>query len=182
MATTTTQSCAAADRLVSDVLEILPSGAAVVVTADHGQVHVGANIIDLPADVEAHVSYQSGEGRFRWLHARPGRATMLLEAAQHHFSDDAWVRTVDETIAEGWWGPTLTDDARNRLGDVALVAHADVSFNDAADSGPFKLIGRHGSADRSRDACPPAGRNLPRSLNMSSVNDPSGSPVARVSS
>ena len=55
---------------------------------------------------------------------------MLLEAAQHHHSDDAWVRSVDETIAEGWWGPTLTDDARNRLGDVALVAHADVSFND----------------------------------------------------
>ena len=35
--------------------------------------------------------------------------------------------------------------ARQRLGDVALVAHQTVSFNDAADSGPFQLIGRHGS-------------------------------------
>ncbi|MDQ6697548.1 MAG: alkaline phosphatase family protein [Actinomycetota bacterium] len=135
----------AADRLVSDVLDILPSGAAVVVIADHGQVDVGDNIVKLAADVEAHVSFQSGEGRFRWLHARPGRAAMLLDAAQREHSHDAWVRSLDETIAEGWWGPQLIDQARSRLGDVALVAHADVAFSDATDSGPFKLVGRHGS-------------------------------------
>ena len=32
-----------------------------------------------------------------------------------------------------------------RLGDVALVAYAPVSFHDPADSGPFRLICRHGS-------------------------------------
>ena len=32
-----------------------------------------------------------------------------------------------------------------RLGDVALVTHADVSFDDPADSGPFQLQCRHGS-------------------------------------
>src|SRR5215210_698727 len=61
---------AAADRLVADVLEILPPGAAVVVIADHGQVHVGDNLVNLAPEVEAQVSFQSGEGRFRWLHAR----------------------------------------------------------------------------------------------------------------
>ena len=32
-----------------------------------------------------------------------------------------------------------------RLGDVALVARAPVSFHDPADSGPFELVCRHGS-------------------------------------
>lgn len=135
----------AADRLVADITSVLPPGAALVVTADHGQVHVGDRIVELHRDLVPHVSYQSGEGRFRWLHARPGRAAALLEAAQAHHSDTAWVVTRDETVEGGWWGPKVTDAARGRLGDVALVAREPVSFHDEADSGPFVLVGRHGS-------------------------------------
>lgn len=133
------------DRLVADVLAELPREAALVVTADHGQVDVGDRIIPLHAEVAAHVSFQSGEGRFRWLHARPGRVAALAEAAEACHGDTAWVRTVDETIDEGWWGPRVTDAARARLGDVALVAREPVSYHDPADSGPFELVGRHGS-------------------------------------
>ncbi len=136
---------AAADRLVADILSLLPPGAVLVVTADHGQVDVGHNLIELHPEVSAQVSFQSGEGRFRWLHARPGRTAALHDAAAAHHADHAWVRTRDETIDDGWWGPKVTDAARSRLGDVALVARDAVSFVDAADSGPYELIGRHGS-------------------------------------
>lgn len=135
----------AADRLVGDLLEVLPPGASLVVTADHGQVHVGSRVVALHAEVQAHVSYQSGEGRFRWLHARPGRAAALHSAALACHGELAWVRTVDETIDEGWWGGPLAADVRTRLGDVALAARDDVAFTDPADTGPFTLIGRHGS-------------------------------------
>ena len=135
----------AVDRLVADVLDALPRHGALVITADHGQVDVGDNIVDPAPEVLSHVSFQSGEGRFRWLHARPGRDAALLEAARAAHSDVAWVVSRDQTVEEGWWGERVTDAARQRLGDVALVAHAPVSFHDAADSGPFQLIGRHGS-------------------------------------
>lgn len=135
----------AVDRLVADILAELPRGAVLVITADHGQVDVGDRLVGLHPDVTAHVSFQSGEGRFRWLHARPGRSEALAEAAQAHHGDMAWVRTREETVAEGWWGESITDAARGRLGDVALVAAEAVSFTDPADSGPFELIGRHGS-------------------------------------
>ena len=62
-----------ADRLVGDVLDVLPPGAVLLVTADHGQVEVGDRIIEPDADLLAMVAQQSGEGRFRWWHARPGR-------------------------------------------------------------------------------------------------------------
>lgn len=136
---------AAADRLVADLLGELPAGAVLVVTADHGQVDVGDRVLSLHPDVAAQVSFQSGEGRFRWLHARPGRREALAEAAREHHADVAWVRTLDETIDQGWWGPVVTDAARSRLGDVALVAREPVSFHDDADTGPYQLVGRHGS-------------------------------------
>jgi predicted AlkP superfamily pyrophosphatase or phosphodiesterase len=137
---------AAADRLVGDVLAAVPSGTAVVVVSDHGQVEVGPNVIPVAPEVMAHVSLQSGEGRFRWLHARPGHASLLVDAAVSAHGQDAWVMTRDQVIEQGWFGPHVTADASSRLGDVALVARTDVAFIDPADTGPYHLIGRHGSA------------------------------------
>lgn len=133
------------DRLVADVMGLMPPGTALVITADHGQVDVGPNTIVLNPDVLSHVSFQSGEGRFRWLHARPGRAGALAEAAEACHADTGWVRTREQTVEEGWWGPTVTEAASQRLGDVALVAREPVSYVDDADTGPYELIGRHGS-------------------------------------
>lgn len=137
---------AAADRLVADVLDAVPPGTAVVVVSDHGQVEVGERVIPLGSDVMAHVSLQSGEGRFRWLHARPGHASLLVDAATAAHGNDAWVMTRDETVEQGWFGPHVTAEALSRLGDVALVAKTDVAFIEPTDTGPYDLVGRHGSA------------------------------------
>ena len=59
--------------------------------------------------------------------------------------DHAWVRSRAEAIAEGWYGPVVTDAAAGRLGDVLLAAKGDVAFDDPADTGPYQLVGRHGS-------------------------------------
>jgi hypothetical protein len=60
--------------------------------------------------------------------------------------DDAWIVTREQVIKEGWFGPLVTADASSRLGDVALVAKTDVAFIEPTDTGPYDLIGRHGSA------------------------------------
>jgi hypothetical protein len=133
------------DHLVDRLLAELPRHAALVVTADHGQVEVGDHVIELAGDVLALTSMQSGEGRFRWLHCRPGRAAALRDAAVAHHGADAWVGTRDELVDGGWFGPVVTEAARARLGDVALVARGDVAFLDPQDTGPYQLVGRHGS-------------------------------------
>lgn len=142
-----------ADRLVTELLDVLPSGTALVVTADHGQVEA-ADLEDLHPDVLGNLSAQSGEARFRWLHARPGRTAALFDAAASHHGERAWVRTREEIISEGWLGPKVTDEAAARLGDVALVASRTAGFNDPADTGPFRLIGRHGSLTRAEMLVP----------------------------
>jgi hypothetical protein len=133
------------DHLVAALLESLPAGTVLLVTADHGQVQVGDNVVQLPGEVLGHVAMQSGEGRFRWLHARAGRAADLQGAAVELLGEQAWVRSRSEAIEEGWFGPVVTDRAAGRLGDVLLAAKDALAFHDQHDTGPYVLVGRHGS-------------------------------------
>ena len=136
---------AACDRMVADLMMALPRGTAIVVTADHGIVDCTGNAVPLDPDVERHVARQSGEARFRWLHAEPGHGRDLLDAACGCHGDRAWVRPVDQVVDEGWFGSAVSDAARERLGDVAVVAKDRWYFLDPADSPRIELIGRHGS-------------------------------------
>ena len=135
----------AADRLVADLLESLPPGAALVVTADHGQVEVGPAIEVLGGDVMEGVTLLSGEGRFRWLHARPGATEDVAAAAEGAYGHVAWVRTFEQIVEEGWIGGEPAPAVRDRLGDVALVPFEPTAFLDPADTGEQRLVGRHGS-------------------------------------
>jgi hypothetical protein len=134
-----------ADQLVAAMLEALPPGAVLLVTADHGQVEVGGNIVYPSDELLSLVSVQSGEGRFRWLHARPRAADDLLDAAREEFGGTGWVYPRDQLIADGWFGPSVSPPVAQRLGDVAIVAREPVSYHDPDDSGPFELVCRHGS-------------------------------------
>jgi hypothetical protein len=136
---------AACDAMVGELAERLPAGTAIVVTADHGLVHVGGNLVHLPPSVTTLVDGQSGEARFRWLHSRPGAAADLLAACHEAFDPVGWVRSVDEVVSDGWLGPEVTAVARARLGDVAVLARDPVAFVDPAESTSIHLIGRHGS-------------------------------------
>jgi predicted AlkP superfamily pyrophosphatase or phosphodiesterase len=133
------------DALISDIISRLPSDTALYVTADHGQVHVNDNVVRLDNDVMNLVRTQSGEGRFRWLHARRGMEAQLLDVCTEKFSHCAWVRSQEQILDEQWFGPVVRPVVQRRLGEVALVPFEPVTFFDPADSGPFQLVCRHGS-------------------------------------
>ena len=134
---------AAADRLVADLLAVLPAGAALVVIADHGQVEVGANTVAIDPELAAATTLLSGEGRFRWLHTPDPDG--VAAAARERYGDIAWVATRRELIEARWFGGPPKPAIEARLGDVALVAHAPVAFLDPADVGELRLVARHGS-------------------------------------
>jgi len=136
---------ASVDRLVGDVLGVLPPGAVLVVTADHGQVDVGSSAEVLGPDIMDGVTLLSGEGRFRWLHVRPGALDQVAAAAEDCFGDVAWVRTREQIIEEGWLGGVPSAAVSARLGDVVLAPFAPTAFLDPADIGELRLAARHGS-------------------------------------
>src|SRR5439155_13683734 len=130
-----------ADRLVADLAAVLPPDAALAVTSDHGQVHVGQNVIGIDPELMGRLSMLSGEGRFRWLHSSDrsdGGVDKLFGEVCDAYHELAWVCTREEMEGWGWFGGPLTDSARSRLGDVAVVAHAPVAFLDPADTGDVR--------------------------------------------
>ena len=132
------------DRLVAAMIDVLPAGAALIVTADHGQVHVGDRVEFLHAETMAAAVAWSGEARFVWLHAKGGREHDLLDAAAAHHGHHAWVLPIEQVIDEAWFGPEVTAAARARLGDVAVVPWEDIALVPPGSPGP-SLVGRHGS-------------------------------------
>ena len=135
----------AVDRIVADVAAILPPGAVLLVTADHGQIEVGSRVELLGRDAMSHVRFFSGEGRFRWVHARPGATGDLASLLTEQYGDTTWVRTREQLVDDGWFGGPLADGFADRLGDVALIPFEPIAFVDPADTGENRLACRHGS-------------------------------------
>jgi hypothetical protein len=133
-----------ADRLVSQILSVLPEGAALGITADHGQVDIGPRAVVVAPEVAAESPVMSGEARFRWLHSWPGRAGTLMDRAVARYGEEAWVATRDEAISSGAFGGTPSEEALARLGDVLLVPLGDDAYLCPTDPGEAKLVSRHG--------------------------------------
>jgi len=132
------------DVLVGMLLDELPAGTALIITADHGQVEVPSSPLRIDENVMALVKSLSGEGRFRWLHCHPGATERVAEMASAHYGDVAKVMVRSEVLAQGIFGGTPTRGVQARVGDVALIPTEPVSFFDPDDTGALQLICRHG--------------------------------------
>ena len=134
------------DFLVNELIAVLPHGAALVVTADHGQVVVPDPPLSIDPRLEALTIMKSGEGRFRWLHLRRGELVSAEKIAKEVYSEIAVVMSREEALDCGLFGPDHNEGrAHQRLGDLALIATAPIAFLDPADVGPFNLVSRHGA-------------------------------------
>jgi Type I phosphodiesterase / nucleotide pyrophosphatase len=135
----------AVDRLVGDLLDALPASAALLVTSDHGQVHIDPGGWVELADLSPMIEMCAGDARFRYVYAKPGAAGDLLAAARESVGHQAWVLTREELFAEGWIGPAPQGPIGRRVGDVVLAAREPVAFVDPAMPIERELVGMHGS-------------------------------------
>jgi hypothetical protein len=142
---------ASADRLVAQLLDVLPDDVALVVTADHGQVEVGPRGWIGLQPLHDLVETYAGDGRFRHLHAKPGRAAELHAEAEARFGaggpvgSRGWVFRREQLLDEGWLGPDPVPAAYRRVGDVVLAARDAVGFVDPTMPHEADLMAAHGS-------------------------------------
>ena len=119
------------DAAIAGLVDRLPSDTALVVTADHGMVHVPqegfVELADRP-DLLDGVRVLTGDGRARQLHTRPGAAADVLAAWREDVGADGHVVTREEAIAAGWFGPHVEERVAARIGDVLAVAHAPIAW------------------------------------------------------
>jgi len=145
-----TEALAKVDRLVRRVRSGLPPGAALLVTADHGQINVPAeHRFDLDADprLRAGIRVVAGESRVRYLHTVQGATADVVDAWRGVLADTAWVVTRDEAIAAGWFGP-VAEAHLQRIGDVVAALNEDYVVLASASDPPqvAQMIAFHGSA------------------------------------
>ncbi len=134
------------DALVAELRNALPSECALMVTADHGQVHIEADAwVDLGSEIESILVAQSGDARARYLYARPGAQKELGAVCRERFGELAWVKTRKELIEEQWLGQQLGKSVPGRIGDVCLMPFAPVGFVDRAMPRERNLKSAHGA-------------------------------------
>lgn len=136
---------AATDAIVRDLLDALPAHAALLVTADHGQVHLDpSSWIALP-ELLPMTTTMAGDGRFRYLYARKGAQRELVAAARELVGSAAWVWSRAELLDEGLLGMGATGSIPGRIGDVVLASRDPVAFVDPALPNEAMLRSGHGS-------------------------------------
>lgn len=139
------------DRLAQSIARDLPADAALLVTADHGMVHV-----DDPIDLDAGetgaaglldgVRLIGGEPRDRHVYTEPGAADDVREMWSERLGDDFLVLGRDDAIARGWFGPVVSDAARTRIGDVmAIATGTGALIRRTHEPIQSRLVGHHGS-------------------------------------
>ncbi|MFG3699194.1 alkaline phosphatase family protein [Micromonospora sp. NPDC047620] len=137
------------DRLITRLVDGLPPDAALLVTADHGQLDVPAgHRVDLDTDprLRAGVAVVAGEPRVRYLHVTPGAVDDVVAAWSAVLGPAARVRTREEVVASGWFGP-VPEEHLLRIGDVVVVCNATYAVTASRSEPPMvsRLVAYHGA-------------------------------------
>ncbi|MEU4473691.1 nucleotide pyrophosphatase/phosphodiesterase family protein [Micromonospora sp. NPDC023888] len=137
------------DALVARLVDGLPPDAALLVTADHGQLDIpAAHRFDLDTDSRLRdgIRVVAGEARVRYLHVVPGALDDVVAAWSAVLGDAARVRTRDEVVATGWFGP-VPEDHLGRIGDVVVTCNDTYAVMASRTERPMasKLVAYHGS-------------------------------------
>jgi hypothetical protein len=146
------------DRLAVTLAERLPPDSGLFITGDHGMVDVPAEDrvdFDREPALQHGVNLLGGEPRARHVYTRIGARQEVLAAWRERLGDRMWVLAGEEAIELGWFGPTVTDAARSRIGDVIAAAHGTVAIvQPSVLSVEAMLIGHHGSLTAAEQLVP----------------------------
>ncbi|TDB72113.1 alkaline phosphatase family protein [Micromonospora sp. KC723] len=137
------------DALLARLVDGLPADAALLVTADHGQLDVpAAHRIDLDTDprLREGVRVVAGEPRVRYLHVTPGAVDDVVAAWSAVLGPAARVQTRQEVVAAGCFGP-VPPEHLGRVGDVVVTCTGTYALLASRSEPPAvsRLVAYHGA-------------------------------------
>ena len=149
------------DTVAKALVTQLPRGTRIFLTADHGMVNVEEKIVlghdnDLLTSIET----IAGEPRARhlYLSADADSATARSEVAQKwrdFLGAKADVFTREEIVSNKIFGPSLVENALDRMGDVIAIAHGGVILIDPERTTlEGAMVGHHGGTSEIESSVP----------------------------
>jgi predicted AlkP superfamily pyrophosphatase or phosphodiesterase len=151
------EAVAEVSEAIDGILTGLPRDAALFVTADHGMVNVTDRLhVDQRPDLLQGVDAIAGDGRMRYLYAAPGAVEDVRSAWSDAVGERAELIDRDEAVDRGWFGPKVTDAARERIGDLVVACKGTFAIVGVEGEPPHvaRLIGQHGGLTAAEMAVP----------------------------
>ena len=133
-------------EFITKVKQLAPAGTRIWVTSDHGMVNSTEQII-LGQDNKLleNVTLIGGEPRARHIYIKEGAASETIAQWQEFFGNKAKVLSKESAIKDGLFGPVVTEDSHDRLGDLIAIANNDLILVDPARvREETSMVGHHG--------------------------------------
>ncbi|MFD3508821.1 alkaline phosphatase family protein [Nocardia sp. NPDC058666] len=133
------------DRIAAEIAARLPARSALIVTADHGMVELVDRVdFDTHPHLSENVTALGGEPRAR--HVYTEEPASVADTWRGVLGDQFLVRTREEAVTAGWFGPHVTPDAAARIGDLVVIAAGDGGVvRSGAEPMQSLMTGHHGS-------------------------------------
>ena len=133
-------------EFITKVKQLAPAGTRIWVTSDHGMVNSTEQVI-LGQDNKLleNVTLIGGEPRARHIYIKEGAASETIAQWQEFFGNKAKVLSKESAIKDGLFGPVVTEDSHDRLGDLIAIANNDLILVDPARvREESSMVGHHG--------------------------------------
>jgi len=153
------------DQLVGLLIEKVPQGTRIWVTADHGMINVTEKVVlGQDNDLLTDIAVIAGEPRARHLYLASDSAASADEVVQRWrqtLGDKVIMHTRATAIAEGLFGSDVSMDAADRAGDVIAIAQAGLVLLDPerADK-EGAMVGHHGGVTETESSVPLLNRTV----------------------
>lgn len=131
----------------------LPPHVLLLLTADHGMVDIAPEArIDYSGDSQLleNIELTAGEPRMVQLYLKdksPAAIQDTLGRWGESWGEKAWVVETEEMFQAGYFGETISDTARARIGDIVVAAREPIALYDMRHYKPhaLQMVGQHGS-------------------------------------
>jgi hypothetical protein len=133
-------------EFITKVKQLAPAGTRIWVTSDHGMVNSAEQVIlGQENKLLENVTLIGGEPRARHIYIKEGAASETIAQWQEFFGNKAKVLSKESAIKDGLFGPVVTEDSHDRLGDLIAIANNDLILVDPARvREESSMVGHHG--------------------------------------
>lgn len=133
-------------EFITKVKESVPTGTRIWITSDHGMVNSTKQIVlGQDNDLLENVLLIGGEPRARHIYINEGAQEETVAKWRQFLGDSAKVFSKSEAIADGLFGPVVSEDASDRMGDLIAIANNDLILVDPARvREETSMVGHHG--------------------------------------
>ena len=143
-------------EFITKIKQSAPAGTRIWITSDHGMINSTEQII-LGQDNKLleNVTLIGGEPRARHIYVEAGALAETITQWQEFFGDKAKILSRQDAITTGLFGPVVTQDSSDRMGDLIAIANGDLILVDPARvKEETSMVGHHGGVTDTEVAIP----------------------------